>query len=123
MSAKDINSARAPRLTIRLDLGPRARFGHGKARLLEAVAAEGSLSGAARAVKMSYRRAWLLIAETNAMFKRPLVTAKKGGKAGGRAELTAEGKSVLALYRDVERKAARAAAASLKKLQSAARKT
>ena len=51
--------ARRPR--IRLLMGDIVALGPGKARLLEAVGETGSIAAAARAMDMSYRRAWLLV--------------------------------------------------------------
>ena len=55
-----------PTLSIRVDLRPGASIGPGKARLLELIAETGSISAAARAMEMSYRRAWLLIDDLKA---------------------------------------------------------
>jgi molybdate transport system regulatory protein len=51
---------------------------------------------------MSYKRAWLLVETMNRCFKRPLVEASKGGRAGGGAMLTELGEEVLARYRRME---------------------
>ncbi|MDE2016697.1 MAG: LysR family transcriptional regulator [Hyphomicrobiales bacterium] len=95
----------APRVTLRLDFGEGRYVGHGKVRLLEEVAAAGSISAAARAVGMSYRRAWLLIDELNRMFGRKLVEAHPGGR-GVRATLTPFGARLVADYRGMEADAA-----------------
>lgn len=57
------------RLRIYKDEG--VAIGPGKVALLEAVAEYGSISAAARHLGMSYRRAWLLIDETNHAFNSP----------------------------------------------------
>ena len=50
--------ARYPGLTLRI-LGPAAAaMGPGKAELIERIDKSGSISAAARAMGMSYRRAW-----------------------------------------------------------------
>jgi len=103
--------ARHPNLHIRVNLTPRFGFGPGKAALLEHVAASGSISAAAKAFGMSYRRAWLLLDDLNAGFASPLVAKTKGGRGGGGgAELTPLGRKVLKLYRAIERHSQRAAA-------------
>lgn len=81
--------------------GARA-FGPGKADLLERIAAEGSISAAAKAMDMSYSRAWQLVDNMNAVFRRPLVLRATGGKKGGGAALTRHGQEVLSLYREME---------------------
>ena len=84
---------------IRLHHGADIAFGPGKADLLEAIACAGSISAAARALGMSYRRAWLLVETMNRSFQQPLVSTLAGGKHGGGAQLTALGEQVLQRYR------------------------
>ena len=90
------------RLTIRLDFDAARHVGHGKIRLIETIAAEGSISAAARTMGMSYRRAWLLLDEVNRMFREPVVETQLGGKGGGNARLTEFGKALVDLYREIE---------------------
>src|SRR4051812_41469387 len=92
----------APRLTIRIDFDGARRVGQGKVRLLELIEEHGSISSAARAMKMSYRRAWLLADELNRMFQEPVVETQMGGRGGGNAKLTALGRRLVALYRSIE---------------------
>ncbi|MBV8493771.1 MAG: winged helix-turn-helix domain-containing protein [Bryobacterales bacterium] len=104
------------RLTLRLDFAPGRAIGHGKIRLLEAIRDHGSISAAARAIGMSYRRAWLLIEDLNGMFKVPIIQTKHGGTAGGGAELTALGHRLVQNYRAMEEKALAAVGAELTEL-------
>ena len=69
-------------ISLRINLGTRPIFGHGKAKLLDAIAVYGSISAAAREIGMSYRRAWLLTNAMNQDFKSPLVESsfQKSGK-------------------------------------------
>ncbi|MGD1065934.1 MAG: LysR family transcriptional regulator [Vulcanimicrobiaceae bacterium] len=90
------------RLTIRVVFGDGAALGPGKIALLEAIAESGSISAAGRTLKMSYRRAWTLVEELNAIFRTPLVRARPGGAQGGGAQVTALGKSVVREYRALE---------------------
>jgi molybdate transport system regulatory protein len=90
---------------LRVLLGEATAIGPGKADLLDAVARTGSISGAARAMGMSYRRAWLLIDTMNKCFRAPLVETNAGGKGGGGAQVTEFGHEVLARYRAMEEKA------------------
>jgi len=92
------------RLTIRLDFDAGRRLGAGKIALLETIEKTGSISAAGRAQGMSYRRAWLLVDDLNQLFAEPLVAAHHGGVNGGGASLTAEGRRIVALYRDAEAK-------------------
>jgi molybdate transport system regulatory protein len=102
--AKDRESV--PRL--RILLGAAVALGPGKAALLEAVDDAGSISGAARAMGMSYRRAWTLIEAMNGDFKKPLVETSAGGSGGGGAQVTATGHDALRRYRAMEDKASAA---------------
>jgi molybdate transport system regulatory protein len=91
-----------PTLSIRIRFGGESMIGPGKAELLERIAATGSIAAAARAMGMSYKRAWMLIETLNAMFDRPLVDATRGGPGRGGAVLTDRGQAVLAEYRRVQ---------------------
>src|SRR5206468_2251573 len=51
---------------IRVLIGAVVAIGPGKADLLQAIARTGSISAAAREMRMSYRRAWLLVESMNA---------------------------------------------------------
>lgn len=82
--------------------------GGARIRLLEALAREGSISGAARAVGLSYKAAWDAIDGMNNLFGRPLVGAKTGGRHGGGAHLTADGERVVRMFHRLEGELARA---------------
>jgi molybdate transport system regulatory protein len=102
------SAPRAPTLFLRLEFGGEDRIGPGKIALLEAVARERSISAAARAMGMSYRRAWLLIDTMNRMFREPVVTARPGRAGDGpSAQVTPQGERLVRLYRDAERRAGR----------------
>jgi molybdate transport system regulatory protein len=98
-----------PRVSLRIEFGPDLRIGPGKARLLELVAETGSIAAAARSMEMSYRRAWLLIEELNALFGTALVETTTGGSRGGGAVLTPLGERVIRTYRSIEGEADRLA--------------
>ena len=57
-----------------------------------------ALAAAARAMNMSYRRAWLLIDEMNKLFEEPVVAKWQGGKSKGGASLTELGRRLLEQY-------------------------
>jgi molybdate transport system regulatory protein len=107
------------RLTIRVDLGKSGALGPGKIRLLELIDAHGSISEAGRAMRMSYRRAWLLVDSLNRSFRRSVVAKQTGGRRGGGARLTPWGRRLVARYRAIESDAALAVAAHLRVLASA----
>lgn len=89
-------------LRIRLHQGEDIAIGPGKADLLEAIASSGSISGAARELGMSYRRAWLLVETMNRCFREPLVISLVGGRHGGGARLSDTGELVLRHFRSIE---------------------
>ncbi|KQM76383.1 winged helix-turn-helix domain-containing protein [Xylophilus sp. Leaf220] len=88
-------------------------IGPGKVALLEAIAQTGSISAAARQMDMSYRRAWLLVDETNRALSTPAVQTSAGGAHGGGTSLTAVGEAVVRHYRAIEAAARTAAAADI----------
>lgn len=98
-------SARIGPVKLRLQVmsAETSAMGPGKASVLEAIAAHGSISGAGRALQMSYKRCWALVDEMNRCWTTPLVTATRGGPAQG-ACLTEEGRLVLDAFRALERR-------------------
>lgn len=117
-SMVDLEIAMAATLVpkIRILIGAIVAIGPGKADLLAAISTTGSISAAAREMKMSYRRAWLLVEAMNLAFRRPLVETLTGGEGGGGARVTALGEEVLRRYRVMESRAARSVAPELKQL-------
>jgi molybdate transport system regulatory protein len=99
---------RYPGLTLRIPGGRTPAMGPGRAELLERIAASGSISAAARGMKMSYRRAWQLVESMNKSFAEPLVVTETGGQRGGGARVTKFGAGVLTRYRRMELKASAA---------------
>ncbi len=95
------------KLKVQLMVGDAIALGPGKADLLDAIRAHGSISAAARAMGMSYRRAWLLVDTMNRCWDPPLV-ATAPGSAGAR--LTPAGEDVLARYRALQGRIGDAAA-------------
>ncbi len=99
------------RITARVIAKGERAFGPGKADLLERIATEGSISKAAKAMDMSYSRAWQLVDAMNNAFRKPLVESSTGGKKGGGAVLTKAGEEILSLFRQMEERMATDAAA------------
>ena len=91
-----------PHTHIRLDFSGTCSLGPGKIGLLEGIERTGSLSAAARAMGMSYRRAWLLLHSTNEGFSEPVVELSVGGKDGGGTRLTDFGRQLVADFRRFE---------------------
>lgn len=99
--------ARTSQPKLRILIGAATALGPGKVDLLQAVAETGSIAAGARAMGMSYRRAWLLVDAMNRSFKGDLVRTMTGGRGGGGAEVTDLGLDVIERYRKMEAKAAR----------------
>jgi molybdate transport system regulatory protein len=70
-------------------------IGYGRAILLERIKEYGSISEAAKSMKMSYKHAWEMIDSMNKQSKTPLIERIAGGKGGGGTKLTPEGDKVL----------------------------
>lgn len=103
---------------LRVTLSETAYIGPGRADLLELIASTGSISAAGKAMGMSYKRAWGLVQALNEGFGTLLVESSRGGAAQGGAQLTEAGRTVLAHYRDMQRKTRDAIADDVTALRS-----
>ena len=112
---RDARDAREVKL--RIYAGAVIAMGPGKADLLAAIASTGSISGAGRALGMSYRRCWDLVETMNESFVEPLVATSTGGSLGGGAVLTSLGERVLADYQSLVEAAWAAVAPRLDKFR------
>ena len=106
-------SKRYPGLTLRVLAQDFPTMGPGKAAIIEAIERSGSISGAAREMEMSYRRAWQLVEAINSSFTEPLVHTATGGKQGGGAVVSDLGREVVRRFREMEIKASHAIAAEI----------
>jgi len=82
-------------------------IGGGRAALLEKLEKLGSIAAAARAMKLTYRNAWLWIDDMNRLAPSPLVEKIIGGAGGGHAQITDEGRRVIAQYHELRTKLAK----------------
>ena len=73
------------KLWIKLTLPGVGQVGPGKVELLRKIGEHQSMAAAARAMRMSYRRAWLLVDEMNKLFAQPVVAKWQGGRSKGGA--------------------------------------
>lgn len=76
-------------------------FGPGPVQLLELIEELGSIAKAAKAMGMSYKKAWDIVTDLNTRGQSPYVVSRKGGEKGGGAEVTEAGKAVIASYRSL----------------------
>lgn len=91
------------RPAIRLTFEKEERFfGPGVAELLELVGKKGSIQGACSEMGMSYSKSWKIIKRAEKELGYPLLHSHNGGNAGGKSELTDEGKAFLKKYRSME---------------------
>ena len=97
----------------RLYLGDGITIGPGKIDLLRAVGETRSISAAARAQGVPYKRAWLLIDSLNRGFTQPVIETATGGKGGGGAHLTPTGEELIRTYDALEQRLNREASAEL----------
>jgi molybdate transport system regulatory protein len=104
------------RIVIRIDFGEGRSLGPGKIRLLEAIAAEGSITRAAASLGMSYRRAWLHIDALGRLFREPCVETHPGRGRGG-TSLTPFGRLVVERYRSLEQASLASSRADLGELE------
>ena len=109
--------ARYRGLTLRV-LGVRTpAMGPGKAELVARIGETGSISAAARAMGMSYRRAWQLVVALNHDFREPVISTAIGGTRGGGARVTPFGEQLVRRFRALESKASAAIASDLKRFE------
>ncbi|UOQ97392.1 LysR family transcriptional regulator [Hymenobacter sp. 5317J-9] len=92
-------------------------LGIGRLELLEHIAALGSISKAAQAMGMSYKRAWDLVSSMNAQASTPLVATQTGGTKGGGAIVTEAGQAAIAEFRALQERFQEFMAAETKRVQ------
>ena len=76
--------------------------GPGRVALLASIAECGSITQAAKAIKMSYKAAWDAIDTMNNLAGEPLVERLTGGKGGGGTRLTRRGEQLVSNFRLIE---------------------
>ena len=105
------------RVVLRIDFDDERYIGHGRIELLELIGKFGSIAQAAKAMGMSYKRAWYLADSINSTFAEPVVEPRHGGKGGGSAHLTDFGHDLVRDYCDMEAKALKVFAKTLKTIE------
>lgn len=76
-------------------------------QLLHAIAREGSILKAAKAVPMSYKSAWEAIDSMNNLSPTPIVERETGGSGGGGTKLTPYGENLLKTYEVLKKEQAK----------------
>jgi len=89
---------------IWVELNGEEFLGEGKVQLLKAIDETGSLSKAAKAINLSYKKAWHLMDSVNKTAIKPVTINSIGGKGGGGTELTPYGKSLILVFEEMNKK-------------------
>ncbi|MCE5313103.1 MAG: LysR family transcriptional regulator [Nitrospiraceae bacterium] len=84
--------------------GPNHFLGRNRVALLEKIEEQGSINTAAKAMNISYKRAWEIINTIKKVAGHEILESKSGGKGGGGSELTDYAKKLIKLYRWLEHK-------------------
>jgi molybdate transport system regulatory protein len=99
--------AAAPELgvggSVWFEAGPQILGGAARIALLAAIRETGSITGAAKAVGMSYKGAWDAVDAMNNLAGEPLVVRATGGKGGGGTTLTPRAQRLIATFSVIER--------------------
>jgi len=104
MKTKKIDAALAIHSEGRLILG------RDRIKLLEAVAKHGSITKAAKTLGFSYKTAWDAVNAINNLTPTPAFMTSAGGRSGGGAEVTEQGRRLIAAFNRLEEKIARVSA-------------
>lgn len=78
-------------------------LGEGRITLLKEIDKHGSISKAAKAMKMSYKKAWRLVNSMNEQGNELLVTKKIGGIDGGGSGLSDAGRKAIELFSELNK--------------------
>ncbi|MGE0581199.1 MAG: TOBE domain-containing protein [Steroidobacteraceae bacterium] len=89
--------------SVRITAGARDFGGERQIALLDAIAASGSITRAAKAIGMSYKAAWDAVDAMNGLAGEPLVERSTGGRGGGGTRLTERGQRLVDNFRIIER--------------------
>lgn len=84
-----------------LSVGEVAFLGEGRISLLKQIGERGSITQAAKAAGISYKAAWDAVDAMNNLAPAPVVATAIGGRGGGGARLTDEGRRLIGAYRTI----------------------
>ncbi|MBM9520535.1 winged helix-turn-helix domain-containing protein [Desulforhopalus vacuolatus] len=101
---KEISPGYHCRARIWIEKDGETFVGFGRIVLLEKIAEHGSISAAAKAMKMSYKHAWDLVDSMNRNARSPLVVKSTGGKGGGGAVITEAGAKRIQEFYDMHKR-------------------
>ncbi|WP_157364209.1 winged helix-turn-helix domain-containing protein [Winogradskyella endarachnes] len=92
-------------------------IGFGRINLLKQVDETASISAAAKALKMSYKKAWNLLNEIETLAEQPVLVKNIGGKNGGGTQVTDYGKSLILQFETLNQNCINFLEAEYKKLE------
>ncbi|WP_435523856.1 winged helix-turn-helix domain-containing protein [Chryseobacterium indoltheticum] len=78
------------------------KIGIGRARLLQQINDLGSITEAAKVLKIPYRKAWGIVKDINSNSSKEIVIKEVGGKTGGKSSLTDYGKLIVEKFKTAE---------------------
>ena len=87
-----------------LESGGEHFLGPGPVELLERIADTGSISNAAKEMKMSYKKAWEIVNRLNEHMAAPVVIPQAGGEKGGGSTLTPEALELIKYHRQLRKR-------------------
>jgi molybdate transport system regulatory protein len=90
------------KLNFWIDKDDKSFLGKGRIKLLKLIDKYGSISKAAKEMKMSYKAAWDAIDIINSLSKKDVVEKQSGGKGGGGSYLTEYGKKLIKNFESLE---------------------
>lgn len=76
----------------------KAFLGAGRVELLKKIDEAGSIHGASKAIKMSYKAAWDMLKDMNELAIKPILEKQTGGKGGGGTKLTPYAYELIEIY-------------------------
>jgi molybdate transport system regulatory protein len=79
-------------------------LGNGRVALLKAIQQTQSINAASKKMKMSYKKAWLIIKEMEALVEQPIVVKVIGGKDGGGSTITDYGMYLIRYFEEINQK-------------------
>lgn len=86
---------------IWIEIDGKPLFGQGRMELLRQIDAHGSINQAAKALDISYRKAWSQVKFMEDRIGMALVERQAGGRQGGGAALTAQARAFMAKFADL----------------------
>jgi molybdate transport system regulatory protein len=89
-------------LNFWIDKDNKSFLGKGRIKLLKLIDKYGSISKAAKEMKMSYKAAWDAVDIINSLSQKPVVEKQSGGKGGGGTYLTEYGKQLIRDFENLE---------------------